>query len=107
MPGGVFFLEQDSKAMSCWQGSSQRASSEERILEGRFGGLHLSGCGFRLCTDSGRHRSFLSQILGLLHFCEGKWLAGSVLLCSPGSGAGVVSPEGGDGLLPSCPGPTW
>lgn len=85
----------------------QRASSEEWVLEGRFEGLHLPGCGFRLCTDSGRCRGFLSQILGLLHFSEGKGPAGSVLLHSPGSGAGVVSPEGGDGLLPSCPSLTW
>lgn len=45
--------EEDLKAMSCWQGGGQRAPSEERILEARFAGLHLPGCGFRLCQTPG------------------------------------------------------
>lgn len=49
-------------------------------------------------------RVFHVRFWGLLCFSEGKGLAGSVLLCSPNSGAGVVSPEGGDGLLPSSQG---
>lgn len=49
----------------------------------------------------------MSQISGLQRFPEGQGLARPVLQHSPGSGAGAVSPEGGDGLFPSCPGPTW
>lgn len=45
--------EEDLKAMSYWQSGGQRAPSEERILEGRFGVLHLSGCGFSLCQTPG------------------------------------------------------